>query len=122
MSVNRVCCVAVLALLGSMALASDAFANPYGGPVSGVARVPAYRATVHKIVYNGGEQADFSFHGDGDTTLNVIVRDANGYEVVRTTGPGDRGHISWRPAQTGVFYIYVVNEGGVYNEYRWRAY
>ena len=52
----------------------------------------------------------------------ITVRDANGVEITRTTGPGDRCHVSWTPRRTGAFTIYVVNEGGVYNQYTWRAY
>ncbi len=97
-------------------------ANPVGGALSGVNRAPAYGVAVHQIIYRGGEQADFSIVGDGDTALNIVVRDASGYEVVRTSGPGDRARVTWRPATTGVYYIAVVNTGGVYNEYRWLAY
>src|SRR5580692_3355947 len=108
----KLCCaaIAVMALSG---VASMAFANPVGGPISGVSRAPAFGATVHAIVYRGGEQADFQVKGDGDTTLNIVVRDANGFEIVRTRGPGDRCHVAWRPNTTGVFYIYVVNDGAV---------
>lgn len=52
----------------------------------------------------------------------MIVKDENGREVVRTTGPGDRGHVSWTPSRTQVYAIYIVNSGSVYNEYQWRAY
>jgi hypothetical protein len=115
-------CVAAVTLVLPLALAADVSANPPGGAIAGVNRAPAFGAGVHRIVYNGGEQADFSVAGDGDTTLNVIVKDANGVEIVRTRGPGDRCHVNWIPGFTGAFYIYVVNEGGVYNQYTWRAY
>ena len=115
-------CVAALALMLPLALATQVNANPPGGPISGVNRAPAFGAGVHRVIYNGGEQADFSIAGDGDTTLNLIVRDANGVEIVRTRGPGDRCHVSWTPSRTAAFYIYVVNEGSVYNQYTWRAY
>ena len=115
------CCTA-LAVLATLSLVPAIFADPSGGAISGVARAPAGGATVHTVVYRGGEQADFSIQGDGDTTLNIIVKDANGFEIARTRGPGDRCHVAWRPATTGVFQIYVVNEGGVYNQYNWRAY
>jgi hypothetical protein len=115
-------CVAALALVLPLALATEVKANPTGGALGGVNRAPALGAGVHRIVYNGGEQADFSVVGDGDTTLNVIVKDANGVEIVRTRGPGDRCHVSWQVGRTGAYYIYVVNEGVVYNQYTWRAF
>lgn len=114
--------VACLALLASLAVTPFVAANPPGGSVSGVSRVPAFGANVHKIVYKGGEQADFSVTGDGDTTLNVIVRDRFGNEVVRTRGPGDRCRVTWRPSLTAEYFIYVVNDGNVYNEYRWHGF
>jgi len=82
-----ICCL-TLALLAPLA----ASANPLGGSITGVHRAPASGMGIHRILYRGGERADFSFAGDGDTTLNVIVRDENGFEV------------------------------SVYNQYVWRAY
>jgi len=116
-SIVSVTCIAV-----ALGLASFASANPVGGVITGVSRVAARGVNVHKVLYRGGEQADFAIAGDGDTTLNVVVRDANGRVIVRTTGPGDRARVTWRPAQTGYFYISVVNEGNVYNQYAYRAY
>ena len=115
------CSVVALVLVG-MGIVNLVNANPTGGPISGVSRAPAFGANVHLIKYNGGEQADFAVVGDGDTTLNIIVKDQNGNVVVRTTGAGDRCLVTWRPTQTGVFAIYVVNEGNVYNQYAWRAF
>lgn len=115
-------CAAALAVLATLCVVPGAFADPPGGPIAGVARSPAGGATMHTIVYRGGERADFSIEGDGDTTLNIIVKDANGVEIGRTRGPGDRTHVAWRPTATGVYYIFVVNEGTVYNQYRWRAF
>jgi hypothetical protein len=122
MRTNPIRCALALALLALMGLAQAAWADPTGGPRSGALRAPARGTTVHAIVYNGGEQADFAIVGDGDTTLNIVVKDANGMEVVRTRGPGDRCRVTWRPRTTAVYYISVVNEGNVYNEYRWLAY
>ena len=46
----------------------------------------------------------------------------DGRIVVRTSGPGDIARTTWNPAQTGYYYIRVVNEGGVFNRYAYRAY
>ena len=109
-------------LAAMLAFASFVVANPVGGPITGTTRVQAYAVNVHKVLYRGGEQADFAIAGDGDTTLNIVVHDANGREVCRTSGPGDRARATWNPRQTGYFYISVINEGGVYNQYSYRAY
>jgi hypothetical protein len=114
--------VSLTCLAAVLTFASLASADPVGGPSGGTTRVQAYSTNVHKVLYRGGEQADFMIVGDGDTTLNVVVRDGNGNVVFRTTGPGDRFNVSWRPSQTGFFYISVVNQGNVYNQYSYRAY
>ncbi len=114
-------CVAALALTACLGLAGRTNADPTNGPITGVSRVPAYGVNVHRVVYNGGERADFTVAGDGDTALNVVVKDAAGNIVLRTRGPGDRFNVSWRPLNTGAYTIHVYNDGGVYNEYRWRA-
>ena len=114
--------VSAVAVLAAFAFAPLAFANPFGGAISGVSRAPAFGARVHAIIYNGGERADFTVAGDGDTTLNVIVKNSYGDVITRTSGPGDQCHVFWYPSSTATYYIYVVNEGSVYNEYRWRAF
>lgn len=113
---------AVCNAIALLSFPSPVLADPSGGTLSGVSRAPGQGASVHAIVYNGGEQADFSIVGDGDTTLNVIVTDAFGNEIVRTRGPGDRCHVKWHPNRTSLYRIYVVNEGTVFNQYRWRAF
>lgn len=117
-----VCSVVALGLLGLIGFAQTASADPVGGPISGVSRVPALGMNLHLVTYQGGEQADFAIVGDGDTTLNVMVKDQNGNIVLRTQGRGDNFRVSWQVARTGVYSIYVINEGGVYNEYGWRAF
>jgi hypothetical protein len=111
------CSIAMIA-----ALAMPTFANPTFGTVTGVNRAPAFGAGVHTITYNGGEQADFSIVGDHDTTLNIVVKDAFGNVITRTTGPGDVAHVAWVPSRTQTYTIYVVNEGAVYNQYSYRGY
>ncbi len=117
-----VCSVVAVALLGILGLAQTVSADPAGGPISGITRVAARAVNVHMITYRGGEQADFAIVGDGDTTLNVVVMDQNGNVVLSTKGRGDRFNVSWQVARTGIYSIFVINEGGVYNKYAWRAY
>ena len=105
-----------------VAFAAPSFADPSFGTVSGVNRAPAFGAGVHTITYNAGQVADFSIVGDGDTTLNIVVKDAFGNVVTSTTGPGDRAHVSWVPSRTQTYSIYVINQGGVYNQYTYRGY
>ena len=112
----------VICLTVAMGFASFAAANPLHGEIRGVTLVAAHSVNVHKVLYRGGEQADFAIRGDGDTTLNLVVRNAFGNIVVSTSGPGDIARVTWRPNHTGYFYISVVNSGGVFNRYVYRAY
>jgi len=111
-----------VALVAALAAVPVAFSNPKEGEQGGVSRAPARGHVEFKIVYNAGEQADFSIEGDGDTTLQIGVWDGQGGLVVQTTGPGDRRHVSWTPRDTRRFTIWVINEGNVYNQFTWRAY
>jgi hypothetical protein len=115
------CIASFASLTVLLGFASIAAANPEGGTIVGVNQVSGYSVNVHRILYRGGEQADFAIVGDGTTTLNVIVRDAAGNEVCRTSGPGDRCQVLFRPGQTGFYYISVVNEGSVFNRYAYKA-
>lgn len=116
------CIASAACLLIILSVSSIAVADPVGGPIGGTTRVQANSVTVHTVMYRGGEQADFAIAGDGDTTLNLVVRDGSGREVARTSGPGDVARVTWRPTFTGVFHISVINSGGVYNQYSYRAY
>jgi hypothetical protein len=114
--------IASLACLVLLGAASLVLADPPGGPIKGISRVPGSAVNVHKILYRGGEQADFAIRGDGTTTLNLVVRDEAGNVIVSTVGPGDRAHVAWRPIRTGYFYVSVVNSGIVFNDYEYLAY
>jgi hypothetical protein len=104
------------------AFAAPSFADPTFGTVTGINRAPAFGAGVHFITYNAGEVADFMVVGDGTTALNILVKDAFGNVIVRTTGPGGRAHVSWIPNRTQQYTIYVNNDGAVYNQYVYRGY
>jgi hypothetical protein len=116
------CSAVAIALMVVVGLAQTVSANPPGGPISGLIRVQAHEVNVHTITYKGGERADFAIVGDGYTSLNVLIQDEKGNVVRRTQGPGDRINVNWLVPRTGVYYIFVINEGGVYNQYAWRAY
>jgi hypothetical protein len=114
--------IATMTCVVLMGAASLAWADPEGGQIKGFTRVQGKAANVHKVLYRGGEQADFAIRGDGTTTLNLVVRDDAGNVIVSTFGPGDRAHVAWTPIRTGYFYITVVNSGIVYNDYTYHAY
>jgi hypothetical protein len=70
---------------------------------------------IHRITFEGGEDAAVLVSGDGDTTLVLTVHDENGNLVGRNTGKTCL--VRWKPRRDGLFVIRVRNLGDVYNEY-----
>jgi len=75
-----------------------------------------------KIVFEGGKLAEFVLIGDGDTDLDVIVKDAAGNIVAKDIDPpADEGGGSdicvcrWLPKETAEFTIVISNRGSVLN-------
>lgn len=69
-----------------------------------------------KIVYEGGKLAEFFLVGDGDTDLDVIVKDAAGKTVAQDVDPSknegggsDLCVCRWRPKETAEFTIIIIN-------------
>jgi hypothetical protein len=67
--------------------------------------------------FRGGELAEIAVYGDGDTDLDVYIYDENGNLISKDTGYEYDAYVYWRPKWTGRFYIKVVNNGTVYNDY-----
>jgi hypothetical protein len=109
--------VVLLALVAPLTLAavSPAYAGAVKGPRRWSEKVPANDKVVFNIEFRGGQTAEFAIIGDGDTDVDVFVRDANGRLVASDTGLSDLGLVRWRPAQDQVYRIEVVNLGGVWN-------
>jgi hypothetical protein len=72
-----------------------------------------------KIEFKGKELAEFFVIGDGDTDLDLVVKDATGKVVAEDVDPAERASdlcvARWTPAQDGVYSIYIINLGAVYN-------
>ena len=71
-----------------------------------------------KITFEGGKLAEFALFGDGDTNLDVIVKDAAGNVVVKDVDPpaaqgggSDICVCRWTPKETAEFTIVIRNEG-----------
>lgn len=77
---------------------------------------------VLKITYKGGELAEFFAIGDGDTDIDVVVKDSNDKVVAQDVDPpAEKGGGSdlcmcrWRPKEDEEFTIIIINQGKVYN-------
>ncbi len=72
-----------------------------------------------KIVFKAKELAEFALIGDGDTDLDVIVKDARGRVVAEDTDPITRSSdicvCRWYPDSEQEYTIIIYNRGKVYN-------
>lgn len=91
-------------------------ARSYGVNVS-VARVRARGSDIYALTFPAGEKAMVVIAGDGDTDLDLYVRDENGGLIGSSTGRSDDCVVEWYPRWTGRFTVEVRNPGSVYNEY-----
>ena len=89
-----------------------------GGPGIAVTDVLAHDTDIFRITFRGGEWAEVTVVGDGDTDLDLHVYDENGNLVDRDIGGTDVAYCSWIPIRTATFRIEVKNWGRVYNKYR----
>lgn len=85
------------------------------GPGRYRVQVDARDYSVIREEFRGGEIAEVSLVGDGDTDLDLLVFDENGNEICKADGLSDREFCRWTPAWTGTFVIGVANLGRVYN-------
>lgn len=72
------------------------------------------KRTIRESFY-GGELAEVTVRGDGDTDVDLYIYDEAGREICRSAGLTDRESCRWTPARTAQFQIVVGNFGNVYN-------
>lgn len=106
-----------------IALADDVAKRAARGDVEGpgcyaAASVRANGRLMHQITFRGGELAVLHLQGDGDTDLDMVVRDQNGNSICVADGPYDRETCRWTPRWTGPYRIEVINLGNVHNVHR----
>jgi hypothetical protein len=75
-----------------------------------------------KIAFKGGELAEFSVIGDGDTDLDLLILDTQGKIVAQDIDPpaskgggSDICMCRWTPNVEQIYTIRIVNYGRVYN-------
>jgi len=88
------------------------------GPRRWQSQVNARTTDIYRVTFRGGEAAMVALSGDGDTDLDLIIRDENGNVVCASQSAGDDEVCRFYPRWTGPFRIEVKNLGGVYNHYR----
>ena len=102
----------------SLAAAGSASAGAVNGPQATTTRVEAHDSDVFNVRFFGGQLARVSIRGDGDTDLDLIIKDRYGNEVCRADGLRDVETCRFEPENTGTYHIEVRNLGNVWNRYR----
>lgn len=110
-----------LSLAAAAAAPQMARADRPDGPGNAVTRVYAHQSDHYTVTFIGGRVATVIVSGDGDTDLDLFVRDQFGNLVASDTGPGDDCVVTFIPRWTGRYTIEVRNLGDVYNRYVLRA-
>lgn len=77
---------------------------------------------VLKITYKAKELAEFFVIGDGDSDVDVVVKDSKGAIVAKDVDPpaeegggSDLCYCRWTPKEEEEFTIIILNQGRVYN-------
>ncbi len=79
--------------------------------------VKARTTDVLVVTFRGTEPAMVTITGDGDSDLDLIIRDESGNVVCASQNAGDHEVCRWNPRWTGPFRIEVKNSGSIYNHY-----
>lgn len=108
----------LLFALVAVAAAGTAFAGAVGGPKVSNTRVDAHSRDVFNIRFHEGELARVSIRGDGDTDLDIVIKDRFGSTVCLADGPTDVETCRFVPDVTATYRVEIVNLGAVYNAYR----
>ncbi|MCU0950225.1 MAG: hypothetical protein MUC68_03995 [Burkholderiaceae bacterium] len=108
----------MLFALIAVTAAGSAVAGAVGGPKASTTRVEANSQDVFNVRFFGGELARVSIIGDGDTDLDLVVKDRFGDVVCRADGNSDAETCRFVPDVTATYRIEVRNLGRVYNAYR----
>lgn len=116
---NVLSAAVVVAALG--AFAGPAAAGSVTGPgVYGTEEDPLRVAAGGRFdiaeAFRGGQVAEVTLRGDGDTGVDLVIYDENGNSVCEATSSNDYETCRWTPAWTGGFTIRLRNYGGVYNQ------
>jgi hypothetical protein len=112
----------LFALIASAAV-STAFAGAVGGPrVNSQGGFVSGRSTdAYSIAFHEGEIARIVISGDGDSDLDLIVKDRFGNVVCRAEGSTDDEVCRFVPDETARYRVEVRNLGRMPNAYSFRT-
>jgi hypothetical protein len=88
----------------------------YRPPIDGVYQVPARNSQFFYVKLQAGVKYRISVNGDGDTDLDLFVRNQSGRWLGRDNDSSDDAVVYVVPGDTDIFTMEVKNLGSVYNE------
>lgn len=83
--------------------------------VSGTVYASSYQ--VYACEFEGGEMAHIAVVGDGDSDLDIIIMDANKKIVASDESYDLDCEVMFMPEETGVYYMKVVNNDDICNNF-----
>ena len=81
------------------------------GPSRGIHVIPTDGTHSFAFRFYAGDPARVIVSGDGDSDLDLTVRDQNSYIICEDTGNSDLAACEWTPRYTGRYTVRVNNIG-----------
>src|SRR5262245_53648316 len=107
---------AIVLALATLFIALNPADAGTGEPKRWKRKVPKNSDVIYKIKYFANQDAEFAVIGEGNTDVDIIVKDEAGDQVTQDTGMTDLALCRWRPIKTQVFTIIVRNLNNEDNE------
>lgn len=85
-----------------------------GGAMSWVRDIPASSDVTYRLAAYGGYVWNIVAAGDGDTDVDMEIRDENGNLICRDIAPYSRASCRFTPAWNGYFSVRIINLGPVW--------
>jgi hypothetical protein len=98
-------------------LLTTRWTNPTSGQFVSHRRLERKTTDSFQFYYPAGKTAKMSIFGDGDTDLNITVRDPKGNILAQGNGPTDVEAVQWQTPVAGMYTIEVQNLGDIWNKY-----
>ena len=105
-----------LAVAGAIGMAYGA-GEGFGGPSDGVHVIPRDGIHTFDFGFHGGYRARIVVIGDGDSDLDLSVRDQNNSLICNDDGLSDMAACEWTPQYSARYAVRVKNYG-MANRYR----
>lgn len=96
---------------------ATAFKGRSGGPRVSLGLVRPQARNSYVELFEPSRTAVVYVEGDGDTDLELVVREADGEIICAQRGPGDIKMCVWTPTRSGGHMVEIRNDGMINNAY-----